>query len=123
MHDLGSVIVGIDNGGTKNNVTVLDESGRFQIEQMVEVPSRVTEGTGPALDALASAFDTALDVTGNDRANVRAVGLDTPGPASAEGVISSRGATNFSLPEWWGFDVRRALESRLGITGVYTHGG
>ena len=43
-------------------------------------------------------------------AAVRAVGLDTPGPASAEGVISSRGATNFSLPEWWGFDVRAALE-------------
>ena len=27
MHEPGSVIVGIDNGGTKNNVTVLDESG------------------------------------------------------------------------------------------------
>ena len=62
-------------------------------------------------------------VTGNDRANVRAVGLDTPGPASAEGVISSRGATNFSLPEWWGFDVRGALEPRLGIPVVYSNDG
>jgi len=123
MHDLGSVIVGIDNGGTKNNVTVLDNDGRFLIDRMVEVPSRVTEGTGPALDALAIAFDTALNVTGAEREAVRAVGLDTPGPASAEGVISSRGATNFSLPEWWGFDVRGALEARLGIPVVYANDG
>ena len=123
MHDLGSVIVGIDNGGTKNNVTVLADDGQFLIDQMVEVPSRVTEGTGPALDALAIAFDTALNVTGAEREAVRAVGLDTPGPASAEGVISSRGATNFSLPEWWGFDVRGALEARLGIPVVYANDG
>ena len=56
MRDPGSMIVGIDNGGTKNNVTVLDEAGNFLIDRMIEVPSRVTEGTGPALDALAAAF-------------------------------------------------------------------
>ena len=123
MGDLGSVIVGIDNGGTKNNVTVLDGNGHFMIDRMVEVPSRVMEGTAAALDALAVSFDNALAITGIDRIAVRAVGLDTPGPASAEGVISSRGATNFALPEWWGFDVRAALETRLGIPVVYTNDG
>jgi glucokinase len=123
MRDSRSVIVGIDNGGTKNNVTVLDEAGKFLIDQMVEVPSRVTEGTEPALEALAAAFDTGLQMTGLDRADVRAVGLDTPGPASAEGVISSKGATNFALPQWWGFDVRSALETRLGIPVVYSNDG
>ena len=123
MRQPASVIVGIDNGGTKNNVTVLDESGQFLIDRMVEVPSRVTEGTDPALDALAAAFDTALEITGVRRASVRAVGLDTPGPASADGVISSRGATNFALPEWWGFDVRGAFEARLGIPVVYSNDG
>ncbi|MGZ4765209.1 MAG: ROK family protein, partial [Ilumatobacteraceae bacterium] len=120
---MGSVIVGIDNGGTKNNVTVLDGAGQFMIDRMVEVPSRVTEGTAPALDALAAAFDNALQITGTDRADVRAVGLDTPGPASADGVISSKGATNFALPEWWGFDVRGALEARLGLPVVYSNDG
>jgi predicted NBD/HSP70 family sugar kinase len=123
MRDPGSVIVGIDNGGTKNNVTVLDGGGQFLIDRMVEVPSRVMEGTEAALDALALAFHTGLDITGIDPGNVRVVGLDTPGPASAEGVISSRGATNFSLPEWWGFDVREALELRLGIPVVYSNDG
>ena len=123
MRDPGSVIVGIDNGGTKNNVTVLDAGGQFLIDRMVEVPSRVMEGTTAALDALALAFHTGLDITGIDPAHVRVVGLDTPGPASAEGVISSRGATNFSLPEWWGFDVREALELRLGVPVVYSNDG
>ncbi len=49
------------------------------------------------------------------------VGLDTPGPASADGVISSKGATNFSQREWWGFDIRGALEKRLGLPVVYTN--
>ena len=62
-------------------------------------------------------------MTGIDRGRVRAVGLDTPGPASAEGVISSKGATNFALPEWWGFDVRGALEAHLGIPVVYSNDG
>ncbi len=123
MRAPGSVIVGIDNGGTKNNVTVLDSAGQFLIDRMVEVPSRVMEGTTAALDALATAFEVGLQITDVDRDQVRAVGLDTPGPASAEGIISSKGATNFALPEWWGFDVRGALETRLGIPVVYSNDG
>jgi glucokinase len=53
--------------------------------------------------------------------SVRAVGLDTPGPASADGVISSRGAVNFVDPAWRGFDVRSALESRLGLPVIYNN--
>ena len=53
-----------------------------------------------------------LAVTATPRGAVRAVGLDTPGPASADGVISARGATNFAAAEWWGFDFRGAVEER-----------
>jgi hypothetical protein len=41
-------------------------------------------------------------------------------PASADGVISSRGAVSFSEPEWRGFDIRRALEIRLGLPSCIT---
>jgi len=123
MAAASSVIVGIDNGGTKNNVTVLDNEGRFLIDHMIELPSAVTEGPGPAVEALAAVFEHGLTVTGVDRSRVRAVGLDTPGPASADGVISSKGATNFSMREWWGFDIRGALETRLGLPVVYTNDG
>lgn len=123
MGDRPGVIVGIDNGGTKNNVTVLDAGGAFLIDRMMEVPSRVTEGTDAAIEALEVAFVAGLRVTDTSRDQVRAVGLDTPGPASVDGVISTRGATNFAMPEWWGFDIRGALERRLGIPVVYLNDG
>jgi glucokinase len=115
------VVVGIDNGGNSNNATVLDASGRFLVDRLVETPSRVTEGPEVAIDAMALAFDNILDHTGIAPEAVRAVGLDTPGPASADGVISSRGATNFAQPAWRGFDVRGALEARLGLPVVYNN--
>ncbi|MGI8646185.1 MAG: ROK family protein [Nocardioides sp.] len=120
---VGWVVVGIDNGGTANNGTVLTAGGDFLVDRLVEVPSRVVEGPEVAVEAMVAALDTVLEVTGSARAAVRAVGLDTPGPASADGVISSRGATNFSAPEWWGFDIRGALEARLGLPVVYNNDG
>jgi predicted NBD/HSP70 family sugar kinase len=51
------------------------------------------------------------------------VGLDTPGPASADGVISSKGSTNFSEPAWHGFDFRGALQARLGLPVIYNNDG
>ena len=82
---------------------------------MVETPSRVTEGPEVAIEALAEAFAGILARTGVARERVRAVGLDTPGPASANGVISARGSTNFAHAGWRGFDFRGALEARLGL--------
>jgi glucokinase len=117
------VVVGLDNGGSSNNATVLDSSGRFLVDRMVEPPSLVRDGPEVAIEALARAMERVLADTGIDRSAVRAVGLDTPGPASADGVISSKGATNFSQPAWWGFDVRGALEARLGLPVVYNNDG
>jgi glucokinase len=117
----GPVVVGIDNGGNSNNATVLDASGRFLVDRLVETPSRVTEGPEVAIEAMALAFDNILDHTGAAPEAVRGVGLDTPGPASADGVISSKGATNFAQPAWRGFDVRGALEARLGLPVVYNN--
>jgi predicted NBD/HSP70 family sugar kinase len=116
-----SFIVGLDNGGTMNNATVLDPSGHFLVEHMLERPSRVREGPDRAIESLAASFDQVLDVTGVDRAAVSAVGLDTPGPASADGVLSSKGATNFGHPGWRGFNIRAALEEALGLPVVYTN--
>ncbi|GAA3288566.1 ROK family protein [Dactylosporangium vinaceum] len=117
------VVVGLDNGGTANNATVLDHAGSFLVDGLVEVPSRVLEGPEAAIESLAGAFDNILAVTKVERSRVVAVGLDTPGPASADGVISSKGATNFSQPAWWGYDFRGALEARLGLPVVYNNDG
>ena len=117
------VVVGLDNGGNANKPTVLDESGRFLVDELVELPSLVLKGPGVAVEALAEAFASVLALTGIPVSAVRGVGLDTPGPASADGVISSKGSTNFSMPAWRGFDIRGALETRLGLPVVYSNDG
>ena len=111
MESGGWVVVGLDNGGNKNNATVLDASGRFLVEELLESPSRVTEGPDVAIEALVLSFDDVLRRTGVARERVRAVGLDTPGPASAEGVISARGSTNFATPAGAATTSRRPREA------------
>lgn len=113
------VVIGLDVGGTSCNATVLTADGKFLVDRMVETPSRVHEGPGVAIEVLVSALEQILAATDTPHAAVAAVGLDTPGPASAEGVLSSTGATNFSDPAWHGFNFRGALEDRLGIPVSY----
>jgi glucokinase len=115
------VVVGLDNGGTCNNATVLDATGQFLVDRLVENPSRVQDGPESAVEALAEAFTGILTLTSTPSSLVRAVGLDTPGPASADGVISSKGSTNFSQVSWHGFDIRGALEARIGLPVVYNN--
>jgi glucokinase len=115
------VVAGLDLGGTTINATVLDGDGGFLVDAMAETPSHVREGPEQAIAALAGSLAAILDQTGVPRAAVRAVGLDTPGPATAEGVICMAGATNFASPPWRGFDVRQALEARLECPVVFNN--
>jgi glucokinase len=115
------VVAGLDVGGTTINATVLDWTGRFLVEEMAESPSFVREGPDKAIDALARALDDVLERTGLTRSQVRAIGLDTPGPVTSAGVLSSRGATNFGNPEWQGYDVRQALQMRIGLPVVFNN--
>ncbi|GAA0568871.1 ROK family glucokinase [Paractinoplanes ferrugineus] len=115
------VVVGLDNGGTCNNATVLDATGQYLVDHLVENPSLVTDGPELAVEQLAEAFTNILELTRTPLTLVRAVGLDTPGPASATGVISSKGATNFNQKSWHGFDIRGALEARIGLPVFYNN--
>ena len=118
-----SVVVGIDVGGTKTNATVLTDAGEFLIDRMIEVPSRVLDGPTAAIAAIQAVVVAALAEAGVEFGDVRAIGLDTPGPASADGVISQRGATNFAQREWWGFNVRAAVEAALHLPVIYNNDG
>jgi len=118
-----AVVVGIDVGGTKTNATVLSDDGRFLIDRMIEVPSRVTDGPAAAIEAIVAVVAAVLREAGAEGQSVLAVGLDTPGPATAGGVISRRGSTNFAEKEWWGFDVRAAVENALRLPVIYNNDG
>lgn len=117
------VVVGLDNGGTSNKATVADATGRFLVNRLVETPSRVKEGPAIAIEALAQTFDDILAQTGIARDRVRAVGLDTPGPASVDGVITAKGSTNFDHPGWRSYDFRHAVEERLRLPVLYNNDG
>jgi glucokinase len=117
------IIAGIDLGGTAINYTLLNEQEKFLIEGLCEHPARSTEGPAVCLQQIADGLTIAADNAGIGLSDIKFVGLDTPGPASANGVLSARGSTNFVHPDWSGFDIRAGLETKLGIPVTYLNDG
>lgn len=116
-------VAGIDLGGTAINYTIADTAGTFLIDGLCEHPSRTIDGPRVCLDQVADGLAQATARAGIRIVDLVAVGLDTPGPASANGVLSAIGSTNFSGGEWMSFDIRGALEQRLHLPVVYINDG
>src|ERR1051325_11860018 len=108
------VIAGVDLGGTAINYTLIDAREKFLIEGLCEHPALSKQGPDVCLRQIDDGLRIAVELAGISAADVVAVGLDTPGPASSAGVLSARGSTNFVHPEWAGFDIREGLGKRLG---------
>jgi len=70
-----------------------------------------------------AALKQAADLAGIAMSSVKAVGLDTPGPASADGVISAQGSTNFGNREWARIPIREAFQKVIGLPTVYANDG
>jgi glucokinase len=118
------IVAGIDLGGTAVNYTLLDVGPeRFLIDGLCEHPARVAEGPDVSLRQIADGLDLAARAAGCAPGDIVAVGLDTPGPASADGVLSVKGSTNFAHSGWAGFDLRGQLEARLRRPVVYLNDG
>ncbi len=118
------IVAGIDLGGTAVNYTLLDSvSGRFLIDGLCECPALVSDGPGVSLEQIAKGLADAASRAGIGLDDIRAVGLDTPGPASATGVLSALGSTNFSHVGWHGFDLRGGLERQLQRPVIYLNDG
>ena len=112
-------VIGIDLGGTAINYTVMDEEQNVLVDGLCEYPARSVEGPEICIDQIAAGVAPALSRAGVSMGDVAAVGLDTPGPASAKGVLSAKGSTNFVHANWASFDIRGALENKLGKPVVY----
>ena len=117
------VVGGIDLGGTAVNYTLMDEHGNFLIETLCEHPSRSKEGPATCMQQIADGLQLALKQAEIAAPDVAMAGLDTPGPASAAGVLSTRGATNFVHKDWAGFDLPGNLAKKLGIPVTYLNDG
>jgi predicted NBD/HSP70 family sugar kinase len=113
----------VDLGGTAVNYTLLDGQERFLIEGLCEYPARSREGPEVCLQQIEDGLKIALEKAGILPADVVAIGLDTPGPASATGILSAEGSTNFVHPAWSGFDVCTSLSKRLDKPVTYLNDG
>lgn len=117
------VTAGVDLGGTAVNYTFLTTDGAWLIEGLCEHPARAQEGPVVCLQQIADGLAVAATRAGIALDSVAVIGLDTPGPASAAGVLSARGSTNFVHADWAGFDIRAALEHKLGRPVTYLNDG
>ncbi len=109
-----TVVAGVDLGGTAINYTLLDQQERFLIDGLCEHPALSKQGPEVCLQQIADGLKIACERAGVGIANVVTVGLDTPGPASAAGLLSAQGSTNFVHANWAGFDIRGGLAHKLG---------
>jgi glucokinase len=108
------VVAGVDLGGTAINYTLVNGEECFLIEALCEHPALSKQGPEVCLQQIADGLKIATDLAGVALEDVVAIGLDTPGPASAAGLLSVRGSTNFAHPRWAGFDIRAGLAHGLG---------
>jgi predicted NBD/HSP70 family sugar kinase len=116
-------VAGVDLGGTAINYTFLTDQEQFLIESLCEYPARAREGPSICLQQIADGLQIAFEKAGVLPSEISVVGLDTPGPSSATGVLSARGSTNFVHPDWAGFDIRAGLEDKLGKPVIYLNDG
>jgi glucokinase len=117
------VVAGVDLGGTAVNYTLVTPQEKFLIEGLCEYPARSKEGPAVCLQQIVDGLKIAVEQAGLGVADVAVAGLDTPGPASAAGVLSAKGSTNFVHSDWGGFDIRGHLAARLGIPVTYLNDG
>jgi glucokinase len=117
------VVAGVDLGGTAINYTLVNGQEQFLIEGLCEHPALSKAGPQVCLQQIEDGLRIAVEKAGVRLADVVAVGLDTPGPASATGVLSARGSTNFVHPDWAGFDIPANLAKKLGKPVNYLNDG
>jgi glucokinase len=117
------VVAGVDLGGTAINYTLVNGQEQFLIEKLCEHPALSKEGPAVCLQQIENGLKAAVEKAGVSLSDVIAVGLDTPGPATAAGVLSARGSTNFVHANWAGFDIPSGLATKLGKPVTYLNDG
>jgi len=117
------VAAGVDLGGTAVNYTFISADGRWLVDGLCEHPARAQEGPVVCLRQIVDGLAVASAQAGIELDAIAVVGLDTPGPASASGVLSARGSTNFIHADWAGFDIRAALEQSVDRPVTYLNDG
>jgi glucokinase len=113
--------LGLDLGGTDIKATVSNGEGEILVTGGDKVLSLAAEGPRRTVEQLALAGEVALRTLGAGWDQVACVGLDTPGPATVDGVIGL--SPNLRHPDWNEFAIRAAVEARIGRPVIYANDG
>jgi glucokinase len=117
------VVAGVDLGGTAINYTLISRDEKFLIEGLCEHPALSKQGPEICLQQIEDGLKIAADLGKIPLTDIVAIGLDTPGPASAAGQLSAKGSTNFVHADWAGFDIREGLARKLNKPVSYLNDG
>jgi glucokinase len=117
------VVAGVDLGGTAINYTLITRDEKFLIEGLCEHPALSKQGPEICLQQIEDGLKIAAELAQIPLTDIVAIGLDTPGPASAAGQLSAKGSTNFVHADWAGFDIREGLARKLGKPVSYLNDG
>ena len=131
MADLGdnaSLVIGVDLGGTKILAAVVDP--QYRILGRAKRPTPADQGGAAILAAIVAAIDQAMADSRRDQAEIRAIGIGSPGPLDpSTGVIPF--SSNLNVRNWaLGPDLAAAMgrpvllqnDVRVGGYGEYRLG-
>lgn len=102
--------IGVDVGGTTTTVSVGD-ADRNVLDVSDQFATRSSAGPQAVVAEIVEQARAAARRIGTELADVRAVGLATPGPATIDGVLLK--SPNFDPLTWDRFPIREALEQAL----------
>jgi glucokinase len=113
----GDIVLGIDIGGTKTALLAWDATADDVLAQDV-FPTPAEIGPKAMVDRLVAAIGTLLAGCGQERANLRGIGVAVPGLVDAEaGVVLTAG----NLAGWSRVPLCDLLESQLRIPVIIEH--
>ncbi|MBX3433893.1 MAG: ROK family protein [Pirellulales bacterium] len=102
--------IGVDVGGTTSTLSVGDGRRRV-VHVSQQFPTTPDLGPQSSVAAIEAAAIAAMEEVGSSLADVRTVGLATPGPATMDGVLLSTPNLNRAL--WDNCPIRAMLEQAL----------
>jgi predicted NBD/HSP70 family sugar kinase len=117
LRSSGDVVVGVDIGGTKTALLAWDAAASAVLAQDV-FPTPTEIGPEAMVDQLVRAIDSLLSQCGQERANLRGLGVAVPGLVDAEaGIVLTAG----NLNGWSRVPLRDLLATRLEVPVVIEH--
>ncbi|MGE5608820.1 MAG: ROK family protein [Bacillota bacterium] len=102
--------IGIDIGGTKISLGVVNEDG--QVEARAKLPTNPRQGFGSAVQRISAAIGDLLHETHHSVDELAGIGIGCPGPLNPfTGVISN----DFTLPTWGGCNIVEAMRDVFSV--------